>query len=404
MRYSSTPSTLLCLAATTILVLLADPLSIHFPGAAVVVDARKPSRPPPARRGPPPSSSSSSSASRRRSPIISEYDDDEPSDGEALSDIGLDDEEEEEDDFEPPSRGGRRGPPPGRGRPPPARGPPARSSKQRPSSSSSSRRARAPPRDDYDDYDEEEDYDRRPSPRSSKRGGSSRSSRGGPPPRRGRPGEVVPYGRRPAKPSTAAAAAATLTKGWSAFTKVMPDPAAVRDAAASSIGAARETASSLSGSLYREVKGLTSSELEQVMLKATRPDDTPVKGKHVERLVGVTYQISPRYDIYDAVLRKLWKKMAESDWRTTIKALYILHRFSADGAPEHSQALKARLRELRRTKDPKRKEKYFNSKQMLAGDTKVCCWRFIFLLLICQYTIVTGLSCSSTTLHSPNVT
>jgi hypothetical protein len=149
----------------------------------------------------------------------------------------------------------------------------------------------------------------------------------------------------------------------------IPDPTAIRDAAANSLKAARETTSSLSANLYREVKGLTSSELEQVMLKATKPDDTPVKGKHVERLVGVTYQISPRYDIYDAVLRKLWSKMAEKDWRTTLKSLYILHRFSADGAPEHAPALKARLRELRRTRDPKRKDKYFNSKQLLAGDT-----------------------------------
>ena len=31
---------------------------------------------------------------------------------------------------------------------------------------------------------------------------------------------------------------------------------------------------------------------------------------------------------------------------------------------------KARLRELRRTRDPKRKDKYFNSKQLLAGDNK----------------------------------
>lgn len=105
------------------------------------------------------------------------------------------------------------------------------------------------------------------------------------------------------------------------------------------------------------------------MLKATQPNDTPVKGKHVERLVGVTYQISGRYDIYDSVLRKLWSKMVEKDWRTTVKALYILHRFSADGAPDHQAALKARLRELRRTRDPKRKEKFFNSKQLLAGDS-----------------------------------
>jgi hypothetical protein len=149
----------------------------------------------------------------------------------------------------------------------------------------------------------------------------------------------------------------------------VPDTDAVRTAALSSIKAARETTSSISSNLYREVKGLTSSELEQVMLKATRPDDSPVKGKHVERLVGVTYQISARYDIYDAVLRKLWSKMAEKDWRTTIKALYILHRFSADGAPDHAPALKARLRELRRTRDPKRKDKFFNTKQLMAGDS-----------------------------------
>lgn len=120
----------------------------------------------------------------------------------------------------------------------------------------------------------------------------------------------------------------------------MPDPTAVRDAAVNSLNVAREATSGLSANLYREVKGLTSSELEQVMLKATRPDDNAVKGKHVERLVGVTYQISSRYDIYDAVLRKLWAKMAEKDWRTTIKALYILHRFSADGSPDHAPALK----------------------------------------------------------------
>jgi len=149
----------------------------------------------------------------------------------------------------------------------------------------------------------------------------------------------------------------------------MPDPSSVKEAAMKSLSVARETTSGLSANLYREVKGLTSSELEQVMLKATRPDDAPVKGKHAERLVGVTYQISARYDIYDAVLRKLWAKMAEKDWRTTIKALYVLHRFSADGSPEHAPALKARVRELRRTRDPKRKGKYFSSKLLQAGDT-----------------------------------
>jgi len=118
------------------------------------------------------------------------------------------------------------------------------------------------------------------------------------------------------------------------------------------------------------VKGLTSSELEQVMLKATRPDDTPVKSKHVERLVGVTYQISGKYDIYDAVLRKLWNKMAEKDLRTKMKSVYVLHRFSVDGGPEHQEALKQRLRALRKTKDPKRAgSRYFDSKVLMGVDS-----------------------------------
>ncbi|GKY99464.1 hypothetical protein MPSEU_000900900 [Mayamaea pseudoterrestris] len=209
--------------------------------------------------------------------------------------------------------------------------------------------------EEYDDY--ETDYRQPP-------------SRNGPPARRvppgkaGRrpPGAVVPYGRGPPQP-------AAFTRGIAALRNSLPDPEKLKAAAINSIKTAKESTSSLSSNLYRDIKGLTSSELEQVMLKSTRPDDTPVKGKHVERLVGVTYQISSRYDIYDAVLRKLWAKMAEKDWRTTLKALYILHRFSSDGAPDHAPALKARLRELRRMRDLKRKDKYFNSKQLLAGDT-----------------------------------
>lgn len=61
--------------------------------------------------------------------------------------------------------------------------------------------------------------------------------------------------------------------------------------------------------------------------------------------------------------------MIESDWRTTIKAVYVLHRFGTDGAPQQQMALKTMLREMRRTKDPKRKTKYFNTKQMLEGDS-----------------------------------
>lgn len=312
-------------------------------------------------RAPPP-------VSRRRAYEEEEEEEDEfdfgPEEDEDDFEEDMYDEEEEEVVLRPTKRrssggGSSRAPPPRKS----SRKPPPPSRK-----SSSSRKSSRRVIDDYDD-----DYDR---PRRSS-GGRPSSRRG--PPRRSGGGRrdprdrrsVVPYG--PQTPST-------FTRGLTALRDAIPDPATVRDAASHTFSAARQTSSKISSSIYREVKGLTSSELEQVMLKATRPDDTPVKGKHVERLVGVTYQISARYDIYDAVLRKLWGKMAERDWRTTVKALYILHRFSADGAPEHQAALKARLRELRRTRDPKRKDKYFNSKQLLAGDTTVSC----LLCVICR--------------------
>eukprot|EP00584_Thalassiosira_punctigera_P001908 CAMPEP_0172544404 /NCGR_PEP_ID=MMETSP1067-20121228/14568_1 /TAXON_ID=265564 ORGANISM="Thalassiosira punctigera, Strain Tpunct2005C2" /NCGR_SAMPLE_ID=MMETSP1067 /ASSEMBLY_ACC=CAM_ASM_000444 /LENGTH=619 /DNA_ID=CAMNT_0013330963 /DNA_START=53 /DNA_END=1912 /DNA_ORIENTATION=+ len=306
---------------------------------------------------------------RRAADPIDDYDDEDP--------LGFDDEDddaedvggaEEYDDYDeeeyappprrssggPPRRGGSgsRGPPPQRRRPPPAR---------------------------FDDYDEDEGDEDYPSPRRGSRGGRgpppSRGGRGrGPPPSRrgGHEGRVVSYdrsrGRRgPPPPST-------FTRGLSAIRDRMPDPSAVKDTVLSATKAAQEKTSELSSNIYREVKGLTSSELEQVMLKSTRPDDTPVKTKHVERLVGVTYQISGKYDIYDAVLRKLWNKMAEKDMRTKLKSVYVLHRFAVDGGPDHQEALKQRLRALRKTKDPKRSSggrggtRYFDSKVLIGAD------------------------------------
>ena len=313
---------------------------------ASMSEAKKPSRSsaassrPSSRSSRRPSSTRESPVSRRRVHIeLEDEDEDEEIDAdfdfveeEVEEEDGFDEDvyEEEEEELRPIPSKSRRPSSSSTSRPPPrkaSRQPPPASRKP---SSRSSRRV-------VDEY--EDDYDRRQPPRRSS--GRPSSSRRGPPPRgssrggrRGPPDRsVVPYG---------AQAASTFTRGLSALRDAIPDPAAVRDAAAGTINAARETTSKLSSNIYREVKGLTSSELEQVMLKATRPDDTPVKGKHVERLVGVTYQISARYDIYDAVLRKLWGKMAEKDWRTTVKALYILHRFAADGAPEHQAALKVR--------------------------------------------------------------
>ena len=292
------------LASQAILLLIGLAVLDH----TTVVDAKKPSRAPPGRRSPTKSAGPSRAVdrpSRKRATVDQEEDDDFD------FPLGPEDDEGEVDDEEEEYRTTRKVPPTTS-----KRGPPKRSG---PASRGRSYKA------DYED-----DYDRPRQPP-----GGRKPPQRGPPPRRGPGGRVVPFSREPV-PSA-------FTKGLAALKNSIPDPAAVREAAANSLSVAREATSGLSANLYREVKGLTSSELEQVMLKATRPDDTAVKGKHVERLVGVTYQISARYDIYDAVLRKLWAKMAEKDWRTTIKALYILHRFSADGAPDHAPSLKVSL-------------------------------------------------------------
>mmetsp|Transcript_5399 Transcript_5399/g.7794 ORF Transcript_5399/g.7794 Transcript_5399/m.7794 type:complete len:569 (-) Transcript_5399:145-1851(-) len=299
-----------------------------------VVVARKPTRPSTASRASRQKSGSTKRRHASQAPPASrrrQYEDDYDNEDVDVDNY-LSDEEDDEETI-PPSR------------------PKRRSYSSRPSPSKPSNRSRPSPpsrrRQEYDQYEEDFYEPRRPS--SSRRRPSSR--------RGGRPSEMVTYNQAPA-----------FSRGLNALKNSLPDPNTVKSVAFSSINAARETTSRLSSNIYRDIKGLTSSELEQVMLKATRPDDTPVKGKHVERMVGLTYQMSPQFDIYDAVLRKLWAKMAESDWRTKIKALYILHRFSADGAPEHQAALKARLRELRRIRDPKRKCKYFDKDRLLSGE------------------------------------
>jgi len=199
----------------------------------------------------------------------------------------------------------------------------------------------------------------RPSKTASKASRSSRQSRGSSRSSR----RVVPYTSNYRRPPSA------FSRGLTALRESIPDAQTIKDTAASSISTARQTTTQISSNLYREVKGLRSSELEQVFLKATKPDDSPIKSNFVEQLVAGTYHMSGVQDPWDFALRKLWSKMIESDWRTTLKAVYVLHRFGVDGAPEQQLALKEKLKKMRRTKDPKRKTKYFNTKQILGGYT-----------------------------------
>lgn len=62
----------------------------------------------------------------------------------------------------------------------------------------------------------------------------------------------------------------------------------------SRLNVARKRASSV----YREAKSLMSSEMEGVVLKATRPDDLPVKPKHLEALMRPTAEMPKEFNVY----------------------------------------------------------------------------------------------------------
>ena len=78
----------------------------------------------------------------------------------------------------------------------------------------------------------------------------------------------------------------------------------------------------------------------------------------------------PDDDPYRVTLRKLWKKMVERDWRTTTKALYLLHALSRSTPTKNARALSRTLKSMVGDADPKTGRKYFSRRELvsLRGD------------------------------------
>lgn len=82
-----------------------------------------------------------------------------------------------------------------------------------------------------------------------------------------------------------------------------------------------------------ELKAFSSSEFEKAFIKATRPNDDPPKEKYVSSIVWTVNEFSSNRlkikssnDPYFIALHKLWLRIVFDDKRTSIKAVYILHR------------------------------------------------------------------------------
>lgn len=79
------------------------------------------------------------------------------------------------------------------------------------------------------------------------------------------------------------------------------------------------------------VCGAPSGDFESMLLKVTRPDDQRPPEDVVGAILDATgtfyrdEDVSAGTNPYRVTLRKLWTKMAERDWRTVAKALYVFH-------------------------------------------------------------------------------
>uniref|UniRef100_A0A6U4ENN7 ENTH domain-containing protein n=2 Tax=Phaeomonas parva TaxID=124430 RepID=A0A6U4ENN7_9STRA len=152
-----------------------------------------------------------------------------------------------------------------------------------------------------------------------------------------------------------------------------PPTPTLREKAMEQMEAAREAGSSQFRLFYRMGKSLFSSSYEKLFLQATAPDDEPVAQDSMERLLESIAQFRTLGDTedednpYRVTLRKLWSKMMEKDWRTVIKALFLLHRIVRDSHPRDGAIFDRHLRRMQREINPKAKppRTYFNLAQII---------------------------------------
>lgn len=107
-------------------------------------------------------------------------------------------------------------------------------------------------------------------------------------------------------------------------------PSSLSSSASSSLSASR---------LLRSAKGFFSSDYENLLLEATAPNEERPDPMLVERILATVGTFARSVadtstNPYRVTLRKLWTKMMEKDWRTAIKALFVLHFLLAAVEPE----------------------------------------------------------------------
>lgn len=186
---------------------------------------------------------------------------------------------------------------------------------------------------------------------------------------------MVPYGYYAPPPPSAAsrfmAAAAAKTQ-----------EAARLAAEAAQKGATAASAKSMAAAQLaaRAAKAKTSSEFEKLLMRTTSPTDMPVMGPDMELLFQEVRGFSRKakrgggQNPYEKTLHKIWNKMIDPDWRTTLKGVGVLHRLSRGAKPKDRAAFAtqaSKLKKSRRAKSSKKnkmlKYKYFDVRALGAS-------------------------------------
>lgn len=145
-------------------------------------------------------------------------------------------------------------------------------------------------------------------------------------------------------------------------------------------------------SIMRSAKMLKSSAFESLLLKATWPEDTPVPQEALHQILHESIPAFEKYmqlfrqssdqsmtllssgnaftgyggcdDPYYMTNHKLYMKMIESDWRTTLKSLYIFHSIFRESSPDICDSFRQAMTQMARKRALKFQTdhyKYFDS-------------------------------------------
>mmetsp|Transcript_35094 Transcript_35094/g.57785 ORF Transcript_35094/g.57785 Transcript_35094/m.57785 type:complete len:463 (+) Transcript_35094:606-1994(+) len=124
--------------------------------------------------------------------------------------------------------------------------------------------------------------------------------------------------------------------------------------AGQSAGSIMNSMKQASHRMTRDLKEYFAGDVEAAMLKVTRPDDYSPDPLTMDSIVRQTEHfeidedVTSKSNCYRQLLTKIWNKLAEEDWRTTAKALLLLHKLLRTVKPEDGRCIKIFLMKMSR--------------------------------------------------------